>query len=437
MVKSSLPICTLMMVAAYCYVHTSSLLLSWNTASKNQHRYNIRARITKYFCYYFPCFSLIKDKRANNGGKYVLLHFPSFKRSPDSQPFFQVIPSKGIDLERGYALVLQNIYKPKGITKEAMFVPCTNPEGLALLRRAGVANCGHPSTWAPTPTFDVHEFFTTITNELQTDELPVEVQNRSFQRFNHFDDLASDYQSEEDGAQDEFGAYHSHDHDHETAFSNSDFEIKFQERPSFMTPKPLRPLTANVLGKKLSHQSVTKFTAKSPVTVPSVQAQTRSTLPGAQGIGLMKTPSPPQKPKASGLNSLESLMTNISEESSPSFSQARSTFGAAKSRKLTSVLPVKGRSRIAHALFAAERLSSSDDSDHQPAFDHDDDAMGHYTDLEQMDSSPPTGASQTGKRSVRSKSKQETKASSSTTALPSKRQRKPSSKIVDLSESTC
>ena len=76
--------------------------------------------------------------------KAIFLHFPALARNGPPTSFHLTSP-KDFDVDKGVAYVILNKFKADKLVSTGMPRPITQAEVVQLM--AGVAGCGHPTTW--------------------------------------------------------------------------------------------------------------------------------------------------------------------------------------------------------------------------------------------------------------------------------------------------
>jgi hypothetical protein len=77
-------------------------------------------------------------------GRDIFMHFPALARNGPPTSFHLTSP-KDFDVEKGVAYLILNKFKADKLVSTGMPRPVTQAEVVQLM--AGVAGCGHPTTW--------------------------------------------------------------------------------------------------------------------------------------------------------------------------------------------------------------------------------------------------------------------------------------------------
>jgi len=115
--------------------------------------------------------------------KVIYMHFPALARNGPPTSFHLTSP-KDFDVDKGVAYVILNKFKADKLVSSGMPRP-VNP-ALAAQLMAGVAGCGHPSTWVgeeKEDAWDADEFLAEVaapTHATKAPKIKLEPKNDSF-----------------------------------------------------------------------------------------------------------------------------------------------------------------------------------------------------------------------------------------------------------------
>ena len=114
--------------------------------------------------------------------KAIFLHFPALARNGPPTSFHLTSP-KDFDVDKGVAYVILNKFKADKLVSSGMPRP-VNP-ALAAQLMAGVAGCGHPSTWVgeeQEDAWNADEFLAEVapTHATKAPKIKLEPKNDSF-----------------------------------------------------------------------------------------------------------------------------------------------------------------------------------------------------------------------------------------------------------------